>query len=174
MDILKYKWYYLNISNNNKIKYNELYSLNKNKDEISDIHINNFISNNPIKKKSSSKNISNNTSIKVKSVNYSNKVKQNRTDLKKLFKNNEYKDGTINERYEQIKRKRNENSKSKGIKTQINYEKYTNLDKFKDKNEQNQKHKYQFRKHSAQKKILIFVILKLKIKNSFIKRKKIW
>ena len=145
----------------NKIKYNELYTLTKNKDEISDIHINNFISNNPIKKKSSSKNISNNTSIKGKSGNYSNKVKQNRTDLKKLFKNNEYKDGTINERYEQIKRQRNENSKSKGIKTQINYEEYTNLDKFKDKNEQNQKHKYQFRKHSAQKKNTIFCNFKI-------------
>jgi len=156
----------------NQIKYNELYTLTKNKEEISDIHIHNFISNNPIKKKSSSKNISNNTFIKGKSGNYINKVKQNRTDLKKLFKNNEYKDGTINERYEQIKRQRNENSKSKRIKTQINYEEYTNLDKFKDKNEQNQKHKYQFRKHSAQKKNTIFYNFKIEDKEYVLEHNK--
>ena len=90
--------------------------------------------------------------MKSKMGDYSTKVKQNRTDLKKLFKNNEYKDGPINARLEKIKRERN-NSKPKSLKIQINYEEYTNLDKFKEKNtEQNQKPKYQFRKHISQKK----------------------
>ena len=90
--------------------------------------------------------------MKSKMGDYSTKVKQNRTDLKKLFKNNEYKDGPINARLEKIKRERN-NSKPKSLKIQINYEDYTNLDKFKDKNnEQIQKPKYQFRKHISQKK----------------------
>jgi hypothetical protein len=133
----------------NKINYNELYNLSKNKDEINDIHVNHFVNNNPINQKTSIKNLSGNISTKRKSGNYSNIIKQNRTDLKKLFKNN---DGTINERYEQIKRQRNGNSKQKVQKVQINYEEYTNLDKFKDKNEQNLKHKFQFRKHIPQKK----------------------
>jgi hypothetical protein len=133
----------------NKINYNDLYNLSKNKDEINDIHVNHFVNNNPINQKTSIKNLSGNISTKRKSGNYSNIIKQNRTDLKKLFKNN---DGTINERYEQIKRQRNGNSKQKVQKVQINYEEYTNLDKFKDKNEQNLKHKFQFRKHIPQKK----------------------
>ena len=133
----------------NKINYNELYNLSKNKDEINDIHVNHLANNNPINQKTSIKNHSGNISTKRKSGNYSNIIKQNRTDLKKLFKNN---DGTINEKYEQIKRQRNGNSKQKVQKVQINYEEYTNLDKFKDKNEQNLKPKYQFRKHIPQKK----------------------
>ena len=142
-----------NILSTNNINYNEYYNLSKNKEDAIDMPINAFI-NNPLIKKPSDKNILSNNAIKGKSGNYSNKVKQNRTDLKKLFKNNEYKDGTINERLEKIKKKRN-NSKPKGVKILINYEEYTNLDKIKDKNEnenENQKHKYQFKKHTPQKK----------------------
>ena len=149
----------------NKINYHELYELSKNKDEISDVHINNFMNNNSINsQKIAIKNYSSNISTKRKSGNYSNIIKQNRTDLKKLFKNNEYKDGTINERYEQIKRQRNGNSKPKGQKVQINYEEYINLDKFKDKTDQNQKPKYQFRKHIPQKKNNVFYNFKIEDK----------
>ena len=149
----------------NKINYHELYELSKNKDEINGVHINNFMNNNPINsQKISIKNFSSNISTKRKSGNYSNIIKQNRTDLKKLFKNNEYKDGTINERYEQIKRQRNGNSKPKGQKVQINYEEYINIDKFKDKNDQNQKPKYQFRKHIPQKKNNVFYNFKIEDK----------
>ena len=112
------------------------------------------INNNTIKNPSNN-NITNNLIVNGKSGNYITKVKQNRTDLKKLFKNNEYKDGTLNERLEQIKRQRNK-SKSKGSKVQINYEEYNNnLDNNKEKNEQIQKPKYQFRKHTPQKKNVI-------------------
>ena len=140
-----------NFLKTSNINYSEYYNLSKNKEDANDIPINAFI-NNQLCKKSSNKNILSNNAIKGKSGNYSNKVKQNRTDLKKLFKNNEFKDGTINERLEKIKKQRN-NSKPKGVKILINYEEYTNLDKFKDKNEnENQKHKYQFKKHTPQKK----------------------
>lgn len=112
------------------------------------------INNNTIKNPSNN-NITNNLIVNGKSGNYITKVKQNRTDLKKLFKNNEYKDGSLNERLEQIKRQRNK-SKSKGSKVQINYEEYNNnLDNNKEKNEQIQKPKYQFRKHTPQKKNVI-------------------
>ena len=146
-----------NILKTNNINYNEFYNLSNNKDEVNDIPINVFI-NSQLSKKPSTKNVLNNV-MKGKSGNYSTKVKQNRTDLKKLFKNIEYKDGPINERLEKIKKQRN-NSKSKGVKILINYEEYTNLDKFKDKNE-NQKHKYQFKKHETQKKRNIFYNFKI-------------
>ena len=89
--------------------------------------------------------------------------------MKKLFKNNEYKDGPINERLEKIKRQR-QNSKPKGVKIQINYEEYTNLDKFKDKNE-NQKPKYQFKKHIPQKKSNIFYNFKINEKEYVLEHK---
>ena len=134
-----------------KINYNEFYNLSK-KEDSSDTHINYTAIHHPIIKIPSNNNILNNISTKNKSINYITKVKQNKTDLKKLFKNNEFKNGTINERLEKIKKHRN-NSRPKGVKIQINYEEYTNLDKFKEKNnEQNQKHKYQFRKHTPQRK----------------------
>ncbi len=157
-----------NILKTNNINYNELYNLSKVKDDLNDIHINAFI-NNQLSKKPSNKNIIINNLIKGKSGNYSNKVKQNRTDLKKLFKNNEYKDGPINERLEKIKRQR-QNSKPKGVKIQINYEEYTNLDKFKDKNE-NQKPKYQFKKHIPQKKSNIFYNFKINEKEYVLEHK---
>jgi hypothetical protein len=142
---------------NNQIKYNEYNSLSKKindtKEIQADTNVKN-INNNTIKIPAN-KNITNNLIIKGKPGNYITKVKQNRTDLKKLFKNNEYKDGTLNERLEQIKRQRNK-SKSKGGKVQINYEEYnTNLENNKEKNEQIQKPKYQFRKHTPQKKNVI-------------------
>ena len=147
-----------------KINYNEYYNLSKTKDDVNDIHINNSSFHNSIIKIPSKQNILNNISTKNKSNNYITKVKQNRTDLKKLFKNNEYKDGTINERLEKIKKHRN-NSRPKGIKIQINYEEYTNFDKFKDKNnEQNQKHKFQFRKHTPQKKNIVCYNFKIENK----------
>ena len=133
---------------------NDLKKTNDTKDIQACINIQN-VNNNALNKRPSNINISNNLVIKGKSGNYITKVKQNRTDLKKLFKNNEYKDGTLNERLEQIKRQRNK-SKSKGAKVQINYEEYnTNLDNNKEKNEQIQKPKYQFRKHTPQKKNVI-------------------
>ena len=143
---------------NNHIKYNEYNAepkkSNDTKEFQTDANVQN-INNNALNKRPSTKNISNNLIIKGKSGNYITKVKQNRTDLKKLFKNNEYKDGTLNERLEQIKRQRNK-SKSKGSKVQINYEEYNNnLDNTKEKNEQIQKPKYQFRKHTPQKKNVI-------------------
>ena len=143
---------------NNHIKYNEYNAepkkSNDTKEFQTDVNVQN-INNNALNKRPSTKNISNNLIIKGKSGNYITKVKQNRTDLKKLFKNNEYKDGTLNERLEQIKRQRNK-SKSKGSKVQINYEEYNNnLDNTKEKNEQIQKPKYQFRKHTPQKKNVI-------------------
>ncbi len=157
-----------NILKTNNINYNEFYNLSKVKDDLNDIHINAFI-NNQLSKKPSNKNIIINNLIKGKSGNYSNKVKQNRTDLKKLFKNNEYKDGPINERLEKIKRQR-QSSKPKGVKIQINYEEYTNLDKFKDKNE-NQKPKYQFKKHIPQKKSNIFYNFKINEKEYVLEHK---
>ena len=142
----------------NNIKYNEYNTVSKKSNDSKEIQANSDIkniNNNTIQKKPSNKNISNNLAIKGKSGNYITKVKQNRTDLKKLFKNNEYKDGTLNERLEQIKRQRNK-SKSKGAKVQIKYEQYnTNLDNNKEKIEQVQKPKYQFRKHTPQKKNII-------------------
>ena len=153
-------------SANININYNELYTINKKKEETNDTPVNTFINNNPIIKikKNSDKNLLTNICMKNKMGDYSTKVKQNRTDLKKLFKNNEYKDGPINVRLEKIKRERN-NSKPKNLKIQINYEEYTNLDKFKDKNnEQNQKPKYQFRKHITQKKNNIFYNFKIEEK----------
>ena len=139
-------------NSNININYSELYTITKKKEDINDTPINTFINNNPIIKKNSDKNLLTNICMKSKMGDYSTKVKQNRTDLKKLFKNNEYKDGPINARLEKIKRERN-NSKPKSLKIQINYEDYTNLDKFKEKNnEQIQKPKYQFRKHISQKK----------------------
>ena len=161
---------------NNEIKYNELYNISKikeekeGKEEIKENRINDFINsnNNLLNKSSSNKNFlcnSGNIPLKVKSGNYRNKVKQNRTDLKKLFKNNEYKDGTINEKLEKIRKQRNCNSKPKGVKQQINYEEYTNIDKSKDKNNfENQKHKYQFRKHTPQKKNIIIHTFKIEEK----------
>ena len=152
------------ILNNNKINYNEFNSLSKSKNDNKEIHINNVINNNNnnlSNKKSSNKNSQFITSTKGKLGNYGNKVKQNRTDLKKLFKNNEYKNGTLNERLEQIKKQRN-TSKPKGGKIHINYGEYTNLGKFKDKNdEQNQKPKYQFKKHTPQKKNIIIYNFKI-------------
>ena len=141
---------------NNIIKYNEYNSFSKksndSKEIQADTNIKNINNNNNTIKIPANKNITNNLIIKGKPGNYITKVKQNRTDLKKLFKNNEYKDGTLNERLEQIKRQRNK-SKSKGGKVQINYEQYnTNLENNKEKNEQIQKPKYQFRKHTPQKK----------------------
>ena len=47
---------------------------------------------------------------------------------------------------------------------QINYEEYINLDKFKDKTDQNQKPKYQFRKHIPQKKNNVFYNFKIEDK----------
>lgn len=138
------------ILKNNSIHYNELYNLSQNKEDIIDKSKNTTPNSNILTKKSSKKNFLSNIIIKGKSGDYSIKVKQNRTDLKKLFKNNEYKDGTINERLEKIKKQRNI-SKPKGGKVQINYEEYTNLNKFKE-NEQNKKIKYQFRKHTPPKK----------------------
>ena len=164
---------------NNEIKYNELYNISKikeekeekeGKEEIKENRIIDFINsnNNLLNKSSSNKNFlcnSGNIPLKVKSGNYRNKVKQNRTDLKKLFKNNEYKDGTINEKLEKIRKQRNCNSKPKGVKQQINYEEYTNIDKSKDKNNfENQKHKYQFRKHTPQKKNIIIHTFKIEEK----------
>ena len=89
-----------------------------------------------------------NSNSKLKSNKYSNKIKQNRTDLMKLFKNNKYKDGTINEKFEQIKRQRESNSKSKGKKLRIDYENVVKIEENNNNNnkEGNQKHKYQFKK----------------------------
>ena len=141
----------------NQIKYNDYNSLSKKTNDTKEIQADTNmqnINNNTIKNPSNN-NITNNLIVNGKSGNYITKVKQNRTDLKKLFKNNEYKDGTLNERLEQIKRQRNK-SKSKGSKVQINYEEYNNnLDNNKEKNEQIQKPKYQFRKHTPQKKNVI-------------------
>ena len=141
----------------NHIKYNDYNSLSKKTNDTKEIQADTNmqnINNNTIKNPSNN-NITNNLIVNGKSGNYITKVKQNRTDLKKLFKNNEYKDGTLNERLEQIKRQRNK-SKSKGSKVQINYEEYNNnLDNNKEKNEQIQKPKYQFRKHTPQKKNVI-------------------
>ena len=144
------------IIKNNHIKYNEYNSLSKKNNDTKEIQADtNINNNNNTIKMPLNKNITNNLIIKGKPGNYITKVKQNRTDLKKLFKNNEYKDGTLNERLEQIKRQRNK-SKSKGGKVQINYEEYnTNLENNKEKNEQIQKPKYQFRKHTPQKKNVI-------------------
>ena len=85
-----------------------------------------------------------NSNSKLKGRKYYNKIKQNRTDLLKLFKNNKYKEGTIDEKYEEIKKQRENNSKSKGSKIKINYENVINIES--NKNEINQKHKYQFKK----------------------------
>ena len=66
----------------------------------------------------------------------------------KLFKNNKYKDGTINEKLEQIKRERESNSKPKGTKVRIDYENFVKIEDTNNNNnkEGNQKHKYQFKK----------------------------
>ena len=85
-----------------------------------------------------------NSNSRLKGRKYYNKIKQNRTDLLKLFKNNKYKEGTIDEKYEEIKKQRENNSKSKGSKIKINYENVINIES--NKNEINQKHKYQFKK----------------------------
>ena len=89
-----------------------------------------------------------NSNSKLKSRKYSNKIKQNRTDLMKLINNNKYKEGTINEKYEEIKRKRESNSKSKTAKIRINYKNIINIDDNinHNNNEGNPKHKYQFKK----------------------------
>ena len=89
-----------------------------------------------------------NSNSKLKSRKYSNKIKQNRTDLMKLINNNKYKEGTINEKYEEIKRKRESNSKSKAAKIRINYKNIINIDDNlnHNNNEGNPKHKYQFKK----------------------------
>ena len=163
--------------NNNNINVNKLFSSNssisnfdlkhslnksgrksKNKTKINYIEFVNLSQNDINKKNSKSffkydKNYkrNDNSNSKIKKRNYYNKIQQNRTDLLKLFKNNKYKDGTIDEKYEEIKRKRENNSKSKG-KIKINYENVIRIDKFekldKDKNNEviNQKHKFHFRK----------------------------
>ena len=129
-------------SNHNKINYNEYNNIIKNNN------------NNKINKRYSIKSITSNLSNKGKLGNYSYKVKQNRIDLKKLAKNNEYKDGTFNERLEQIKNKRN-NIKSKS-KTHINYEEYTNIDNNKDNNnEKNKKDKFVPNNYNIQNKNII-------------------
>ena len=156
-----------NVINNNKLllsnssinnldmkkSLNKSGSKNKNKSKINYIEFVNLSQNDINKKNNKSffkydKNNINkrndNSNSKLKTRNYYNKIKQNRTDLLKLFKNNKYKEGTINEKYEEIKRQR-ENSKSKG-KIKINYENVIKID-IKDKNNEiNQKHKFQFRK----------------------------
>ena len=120
-----------------KINYIDFVNLSQN--DINNKNNKSFVSNHMINKRNE------NSNSKLKSNKYSNKIKQNRTDLMKLFKNNKYKDGTINEKFEQIKRQRESNSKSKGTKLRIDYE---NVVKIEDNNnkEGNQKHKYQFKK----------------------------
>jgi len=144
-----------NISKNKHIKYNEYNILPENINNKNDILINiaeKNIHDNIINKRLSNASISNNIVTKGKSGNYITKIKQNKTDLKKLFKNNEYKDGLINKRLEEIKKKRNL-SRSIGKKVKINYEEYnTNFDKNKDTNTQIENQKYQLRKHTPQKK----------------------
>ena len=144
-----------NISKNKHIKYNEYNILPENINNKNDIVINiaeKNIHDNIINKRLSNASISNNIVTKGKSGNYITKIKQNKTDLKKLFKNNEYKDGLINKRLEEIKKKRNL-SRSIGKKVKINYEEYnTNFDKNKDTNTQIENQKYQLRKHTPQKK----------------------
>jgi len=116
------------------------------KPKINYIGFVNLSQNNEINRSNNQLNKRNDNS-KLKTRNYYNKIKQNRTDLLKLFKNNKYKEGTINEKYEEIKRQRQGNSKSKG-KIKINYENVININKIdKDKNnEENQKHKFHFKK----------------------------
>ena len=116
------------------------------KQKINYIGFVNLSQNNEINRSNNQLNKRNDNS-KLKTRNYYNKIKQNRTDLLKLFKNNKYKEGTINEKYEEIKRQRQGNSKSKG-KIKINYENVININKIdKDKNnEENQKHKFHFKK----------------------------
>ena len=156
-----------NVINNNKLllsnssinnldikkSLNKSGSKNKNKSKINYIEFVNLSQNDINKKNNKSffkydKNHINkrndNSNSKLKTRNYYNKIKQNRTDLLKLFKNNKYKEGTINEKYEEIKRQR-ENSKSKG-KIKINYENVIKIDSKDKNNEINQKHKFQFRK----------------------------
>ena len=144
-----------NISKNKHIKYNEYNILPENINNKNDILINiaeKNIHDNIINKRLSNASISNNIVTKGKSGNYITKIKQNKTDLKKLFKKNEYKDGPINKRLEEIKKKRNL-SRSIGKKVKINYEEYnTNFDKNKDTNAQIENQKYQLRKHTPQKK----------------------
>ena len=136
-----------------KKSLNKSGSKNKNKSKINYIEFVNLSQNDINKKNNKSffkydKNHINkrndNSNSKLKARNYYNKIKQNRTDLLKLFKNNKYKEGTINEKYEEIKRQR-ENSKSKG-KIKINYENVIKIDSKDKNNEVNQKHKFQFRK----------------------------
>ena len=147
-----------NISRNKHIKYNEYNLLSENINNKNDILISideKNIHNDILNKRPSNTNISNNIITKGKSGNYITKIKQNKTDLKKLFKNNEYKDGPLNKRLEEIKRKRNI-SRSIGKKVKINYEEYnTNIDKNKDINAQIENQQYQLRKHTPQKKKII-------------------
>ena len=147
-----------NISKNKYIKYNEYNLLSENINNKNDILISTDeknIHNDILNKRPSNTNISNNIITKGKSGNYITKIKQNKTDLKKLFKNNEYKDGPLNKRLEEIKRKRNI-SRSIGKKVKINYEEYnTNIDKNKDINAQIENQQYQLRKHTPQKKKII-------------------
>ena len=122
-----------------KINYIDFVNLSQN--DINNKNNKSFVSNNMINKRNE------NSNSKLKSRKYYNKIKQNRTDLMKLFKNNKYKDGTINEKFEQIKRQRESNSKSKGTKLRIDYENVVKIEENNNNNKEgNQKHKYQFKK----------------------------
>ena len=122
-----------------KINYIDFVNLSQN--DINNKNNKSFVSNHMINKRNE------NSNSKLKSNKYSNKIKQNRTDLMKLFKNNKYKDGTINEKFEQIKRQRESNSKSKGTKLRIDYENVVKIEENNNYNKEgNQKHKYQFKK----------------------------
>ena len=124
-----------------KINYIDFVNLSQN--DINNKNNKSFVNYNHNNNK---RNENSNSKLKRK---YYNKIKQNRTDLLKLFKNNKYKEGTINEKYEEIKRQRESNSKSKVTKVKINYENVINIDNNDNniKNETNQKqHKYQFKK----------------------------
>ena len=126
-----------------KINYKEYSNLSHN-----DINKNLNNSENNFINKIISDQIYENSNSRSKSGKYYNKIKQNRTDLIKLF-NNKYSEGTINEKYEEIKRQRENNSKSKGNKIKINYENITNVEKNENDNENNKlnkKRKYQFKK----------------------------
>ena len=120
-----------------KINYIDFVNLSQN--EINNKNNKSFVNNNINKKIE-------NSNSNLKSQKYYNKIKQNRTDLLKLFKNSKYKEGTINEKYEEIKRRRKSNSKSKASKIRINYENIINIDGNYNNNEGSQKHKFQFKK----------------------------
>ena len=126
-----------------KINYIDFVNLSQN--EIRQKNNKSFINNN-IRRRNE------NSNSNLKSRKYYNKIKQNRTDLMRLFKNNKYKEGSINinEKYEEIKRKRESNSKSKRANIRINYENVVNISTNDNdninNNENNHKHKFQFKK----------------------------